>query len=74
MKTIFLYINFYISCVIATFKLRHLTYATGMEDSQHMRHLTYATGMEDSQYLRRSNNKDYTVEEPKFTVIYDNNY
>ena len=36
-KTVFFYI-FYISCVNATFNLRHLTYATGMEG--HHRYLS----------------------------------
>ena len=70
-------IIFYLSFVNATFKLRHLTYATGIEGSHHQRHLTsYATGMEGSHYLRHLsniNNEDYNTEE-NFIDIYDNNY
>jgi len=66
----------YVSYVNATFKLRHLTYATGMEETNYLRHLTYATGMEGTNYLRHLpdvSDEDYNIEE-KFTDIYDNNY
>ena len=53
-KTVFSYIVIiYISCVNASFKFRHLEYATGFEDPQrlrYLRHLEYATGFDDSNY------------------------
>ena len=52
-KTILSYIVIiYISCVNATYKLRHLTYATGIEEPRNFRHLEYATGFEEPHYLR----------------------
>jgi len=70
-KTVFFYI-FYISCVNATFNLRHLTYATGMEGPRY-RHLEFATGMEGPQYLRQPElYEEKDIEE--FTDIYESNY
>ena len=54
----------YVSYVNATFKLRHLTYATGTEEPQYLRHLSYATAIE-GHYLRHLED---------FESIYDTNY
>ena len=65
-KTVFFYI-FYISCVNATFNLRHLTYATGMEGPRY-RHLEFATGMEGQhRYLSVKDNEE-------FANVYDSYY
>jgi hypothetical protein len=62
-------IIFYVSFVNATFNLRHLTYATGMDDHPHyQRHLTYATGMDGSYNLRRLTDNT----EESFIHMYNN--
>jgi hypothetical protein len=73
-KTVFFYI-FYISCVNATFNLRHLTYATGMEGPRYLRyrHLDFATGMEGQQrYL--SVKETYDEKNNEFANVYDSYY